>query len=227
MPDKVLLVDDEPDLLAGLEDALAHDGYRVTTAHNGRDGLRQAVEIRPDVIILDVMMPGMNGYEVCSALRKRGFETPVIMLTASDTEDNKVRGLDSGADDYVTKPFSTKELIARIRAVRRRRQEKHPRLHQFSFGNIKVDFDHQILLKAGRTVDLSSCESELLRLLIQRRGQAVTREIILTEVWGYDFPPDTRTIDNHVVRLRQKIEDDPHNPKHILTAHGLGYKFVP
>jgi DNA-binding response OmpR family regulator len=225
MADKALIIEDEPDMLMGLEDTLAHEGYEVVTAGTGEEGLKKAAELAPDLIVLDVMMPGMNGYEVCRTLRERGVKTPVIMLTARDAEDDKVRGLDTGADDYVTKPFSMKELVARIRAVRRRAAEKE-KVRAFSFGDVAVDFDHQTLTKGGETVRLSSCESELLRLLVARRGDAVTREQILTEVWGYEFPPDTRTVDNHIVRLRQKLEADPHHPKHILTVHGQGYKFV-
>lgn len=226
MADKVLIVEDEPDMLMGLEDTLAHEGYEVVTAQNGRTGLQKAAETAPDVIILDVMLPGMNGYDVCLALRKRGIRTPIIMLTARDAEDDKVRGLTTGADDYVTKPFSMKELLARIKAVRRRAAEKKEKIREFSFAGMKADFDHQTLTKGGETIRLSSCESELLRMLVMRRGEAVSRETILTEVWGYDFPPDTRTVDNHIVRLRQKIEEDPREPRHILTAHGTGYKFV-
>ncbi len=225
MADKVLIVDDEPDILAGLEDALAHEGYEVMMAHNGKEGLTLAIETAPDLIILDVMMPGMDGYQVLSALRKRGVGIPVIMLTASSGEADKVRGLDTGADDYVTKPFSRRELLARIKAVRRRHAGEKEKIHQFTFGGIKVDFDRQTVTRKGQTVELSSYESELLRMLVMRRGEAVSRQAILTQVWGYEFPPDTRTIDNHVVRLRQKIENDPHHPRHILTAHGVGYKF--
>jgi len=220
----VLLIDDEPDILTSLEDTLTHEGYAVTTAASGEEGLQKAAQLAPDLIVLDVMMPGMNGYEVLAALRQRGVQTPVILLTARDTEDDKVQGLETGADDYVTKPFSTRELVARLRAVQRR--GKKEKVRAFSFAGMTVDFDHQTLAKGDETVRLSSCESELLRLLVMRRGEAVSRDTILTEVWGYDYPPDTRTVDNHIVRLRQKIEHDPHRPKHILTAHGTGYKFV-
>ncbi len=226
MAEKVLVVEDEADILTGLEVALGREGYQVTTAQDGEEGLKKAAETAPDVIILDVMLPGMDGYEVCSALRERGIRTPVIMLTAKTAEDDRVRGLDTGADDYVVKPFSMRELIARVRAVWRRRAEKEARIHQFSFGNVKVDFDRQTVSKKGKTIALSSYETWVLRLLVSMRGEAVSRQTILARVWGYDFAADTRTIDNHVVQLRQKIEDDPHHPKHILTAHGKGYKFV-
>jgi DNA-binding response OmpR family regulator len=226
MPDKVLIVEDEPDMLMGLEDTLADEGYEVITAPNGKEGLKAANETAPDFIILDVKMPEMNGYEVCSALRHKGVKTPIIMLTAGDTEDEKVQGLEAGADDYVTKPFSMRELLARINAVKRRYADTREKIRSFSFDDVAIDFDHQALTKGGESVKLSSCESELLRLLVERRGQAVTRQDILTEVWGYEYPPDTRTVDNHIVRLRQKLEDDPRHPKHILTAHGRGYKFV-
>jgi len=226
MAEKVLIVEDEADMLAGLEDTLSREGYEVVTARDGKEGLKAAVESAPDLVILDVMMPGMDGYEVCAALRGRGVQAPIIMLTARDAEDDKVRGLDTGADDYVTKPFSMRELLSRINAVRRRYAGRREKIREFSFGGIHVDFDRQTLTRNEQAVRLSSFESELLRLLVMMRGEPVSRQTILTEVWGYDFPPDTRTVDNHIVRLRQKIEEDPHRPRHILTAHGKGYKFV-
>ncbi|MFO7897753.1 MAG: response regulator transcription factor [Planctomycetota bacterium] len=226
MAEKILICDDEPDVVAGLEHTLAGEGYDVVTALNGKDGLQKAMEEAPDFVVLDVMMPGMDGVAVCEELRRRGVKTPVIMLTAKDTEAEKVRGLEAGADDYVTKPFGTRELLARISAVGRRYAGGKEKIREFSFGDVTVDFDHQTVTRGGETTRLSSCESELLRLLVMRRGEAVSREAVLTEVWGYEYPPDTRTIDNHVVRLRQKIEDDPHAPQHLLTAHGVGYKFV-
>ena len=226
MAEKVLIVEDEADMLAGLEDTLSREGYEVITARDGKEGLRAAAESAPDLVILDVMMPEMDGYEVCAALRGRGVQAPIIMLTARDAEDDKIRGLDTGADDYVTKPFSMRELLSRINAVRRRYEGRKEKIREFSFSGIHVDFDRQTLTRNEQAVRLSSFESELLRLLVMMRGEPVSRQTILTEVWGYDFPPDTRTIDNHIVRLRQKIEDDPHRPKHILTAHGKGYKFV-
>jgi len=225
MADTILIVEDEADMRTSLEHTLGLEGFEVVTASDGRAGLKRAAECAPDLILLDVMMPKMNGYEVCAALRKRGIKTPVIMLTAKDTEDEKVRGLEAGADDYVTKPFGIRELLARIHAVQRRYADRE-QIREFSFADMSVDFDRQVLTKGTETIRLSSCESELLRLLIACRGHAVSRQTVLTEVWGYDFPPDTRTIDNHVVRLRQKIEDDPHQPKHLLTVHGQGYKFV-
>ena len=227
MADKVLIIDDEADIVTGVEHTLVREGYEVLTASNGKDGLRKAVEGAPDIIVLDVMMPKMDGYAVLAELRKRGLRTPVIMLTGRDAEEDKVRGLDTGADDYVTKPFSMKELAARVRAVRRRQAEKEGRIHSFTFGKIELDFERRTIARVGETVELSTCEAELLRLLVARRGEAVSRRTILEEVWGYEVAPDTRTVDNHVVRLRQKLEDDPHKPKHILTAHGTGYKFVP
>ncbi|MFW6158472.1 MAG: response regulator transcription factor [Planctomycetota bacterium] len=226
MAEKILICDDEPDVVAGLEHTLAEEGYEVVTALNGKDGLQKTMEEAPDFVVLDVMMPEMDGVAVCEELRRRGVKTPVIMLTAKDTEEEKVRGLEAGADDYVTKPFGTRELLARISAVNRRYAGGKEKIREFSFGDVTVDFDHQTMTRGGETTRLSSCESELLRLLVMRRGEAVSREAVLTEVWGYEYPPDTRTIDNHVVRLRQKIEDDPHAPRHLLTAHGVGYKFV-
>jgi DNA-binding response OmpR family regulator len=227
MAEKVLILDDEADIVAGVEDTLVREGYEVITASNGKDGLKKAAECGPDLIVLDVMMPEMNGYEVLAALRKKDIRTAVIMLTGRDAEDDKIRGLDTGADDYVTKPFRMQELAARIRAVRRRHAEKEGKIHSFAFGNVEVDFERQTVVKDGETTVMSTCESELLRLLVARRGDTISRETILTEVWGYDVAPDTRTVDNHVAQLRQKIEDDSRQPKHILTAHGKGYKFAP
>ena len=227
MAEKVLIVDDEADIVAGVEDTLTREGYEVITASDGKEGLKKASECAPDIILLDVMMPKMTGYQTLAALRKKNIRTPVIMLTGRDTDDDKVRGLDTGADDYVTKPFSMKELAARVRAVRRRHADKEGKVRSFTFGDVEVDFERQTVARDSGTVELSTCESELLRLLVARRGDAVSRQDILTQVWGYDVTPDTRTVDNHIVRLRQKIEDDPRQPKHILTTHGKGYKFVP
>lgn len=226
MAETILVVEDEPDMRTGLELNLQSEGYQVITAATGKEGLHKAMQSTPDVIVLDVMLPEMNGFDVCAELRGRGVQAPIIMLTACDDEDDKIQGLNAGADDYVTKPFSTRELMARIVAVRRRYAGAKDKIREFTFGTVHVDFDHQTLTKEGQAARLSSCESELLRLLIMRRGEAVSREQVLTEVWGYEYAPDTRTIDNHIVRLRQKIEDDPRHPKHILTVHGTGYKFV-
>ncbi len=227
MADRVLIIDDEADLVAGIEDTLVRDGYEVVTASDGAEGLTKATECAPDIIVLDVMMPKMDGYAVLAALREKGIRTPVVMLTGRGAEEDKVRGLDTGADDYITKPFSMKELAARVRSVRRRHAEEAGKIHEFTFGNVQLDFIRQTVVKDGQPAELSTCESELLRLLVSWRGEVVSRETILQEVWGYDLAPDTRTVDNHVVRLRQKIEDDPRQPRHILTAHGRGYKFVP
>lgn len=226
MPEKILVVDDDPDLLESLEANLRREGYEVITARNGRDGLARALQSAPDAILLDVAMPAPNGFEVCTDLRKRGIRIPILMLTARDSEAERVRGLDAGADDYIIKPFSTKELVARIRAVRRRYLGARERIREFAFKDTKIDFDHQTVTRRAKVIELSSCESNLLRLLVTRRGEAVSRNTILKEVWEYEFAPNTRTIDNHVVKLRQKIEDNPRHPKHILTAHGTGYKFV-
>jgi len=223
----ILVIDDQRDVVTALEHALTEEGYDVLAARDGEAGLARALEAAPDVVLLDVKMPGMDGYQVCRALRDRGFGAPILMLTAKDSEDQKVRGLDAGADDYVTKPFGLKELAARIRAVLRRPAAGPSKVHEISFGETRVDFDRQEVIRAGKVVPLSSFESELLRLLVARRGEVVSREAILKDVWGYEVPPETRTVDYHVVRLRQKLEDDPRHPRHVLTAHGRGYKFAP
>ncbi len=190
--------------ILGLRDNLELEGYEVVTAADGEDGLAKAISTAPDLVILDVTLPRKNGFDVCRELRARANPTPVVMLTARSQETEKVLGLELGADDYVTKPFSITELLARVRAVLRR--------------------------VSGRPSGLETCrtarEFDLLRYLVQHTGQVVTREQILNQVWGYEESPTTRTIDNFVAKLRQKIEKAPHEPEHILTVHGAGYKFV-
>jgi len=224
--EKILVVEDEPDMLMGLQDNLQFEGYKVETASDGQAGLDKAVETRPDLIILDVMLPKMNGYEVCKQLRARGLHTPIIMLTAKSQEVDKVLGLELGADDYMTKPFSIRELLARIKAVLRRPRRTPEKIESYRFGDVEADFRKCTAVKGGSEVDLSHYEAEILRVLISNKGEPISRNRLLDEVWGYQLFPTTRTIDNHIVKLRQKVEDDPHNPAHILTVHGMGYKFV-
>lgn len=224
--EKILIVEDEPDMLMGLQDNLQFEGYKVETAVDGQAAIDKAVKVRPDLILLDIMLPKLSGYEVCKELRARGIQTPIIMLTAKSQEVDKVLGLELGADDYLTKPFSIRELLARIKAVLRRPRRPTEKIDTYSFGNVKVDFRKSIAVKKGQTIELSHYEAEILRVLITNKGEPISRNRLLDEVWGYQLFPTTRTIDNHVVKLRQKVEDDPHNPAHIVTVHGMGYKFI-
>jgi len=222
----ILLIEDEEAMLKGLKDAFEHHGYLVHSAKDGERGLELAQEVSPDLILLDVMLPGMDGFDVCRELRKRGFPVPILMLTARGEEVDKVVGLEIGADDYITKPFSTRELLARVKAHLRRSAEKTPKLSEYKFGDVKVDFAKLKAFKKGKPIDLTSTEFSLLQLLIEHRNEVVTREQILNKVWGYETYPDSRTVDSHILNLRQKLESDPHRPEHIITVHGLGYRFV-
>ena len=224
---RILIIEDEPDLLRGLEMNLTAEGFEVSTASRGDTGVEKALRERPDLILLDIMLPGMNGLDVCRELRRKGFDAPIIMLTAKAEEVDRVVGLEIGADDYVTKPFGIRELLARIR-VRLRRHipvvaESDAKLR---FGIVTVDFDTHEAHRAGERVELTAKELEVLRLLAKHRGQIVTRDRLLEEVWGYETYPTTRTVDNHILRLRQKLEEDPSNPRHILSIYGEGYKFI-
>ena len=222
---RILIVDDEPEMVRGLEDNLRFEGYQTAAAPDGRRGLALALSEAPDLILLDVMMPGMSGWDLCRELRRRGLDVPVIMLTARGEEVDRVLGLELGADDYVTKPFSLRELMARIRAVLRRPGPRQ-KFEEFAFGDVRVHLRARQAFKGGREVRLTRKEFDLLRYLIEHPGEVITRDRLLDEVWGYERFPTTRTVDTHILRLRQKFEDDPERPAHILTAHGQGYRFV-
>jgi two-component system, OmpR family, alkaline phosphatase synthesis response regulator PhoP len=224
---RVLLVEDEPGLRLTLSDRLASDGYTVDTASDGEAGLTQASSGAYDLIVLDVMLPQMNGFDVCREVRRRGVTTPILMLTARGQVVDRVVGLKLGADDYLTKPFETIELMARLEALLRRSQSgAQPGGDIYRFGGIVVDFRRAEVTRAGQPVDLSAREFKLLRHFIEHRGATLTRDELLSEVWGYDEMPLTRTVDVHVAGLRQKIESNPKTPEYILTIHGLGYKFA-
>jgi two-component system alkaline phosphatase synthesis response regulator PhoP len=223
---KVLIIEDEPNMVLGLKDSCEYEGYEVAVARNGKEGLEKATTEKPDIILLDVMLPLMSGIDVCRTLRTRGIETPILMLTARSQEIDKVIGLEVGADDYVTKPFSIKELLARIRAHLRRATKQVVDIESFSFGDVELNFKKYAARKGGQALDLSAREFEILRYLIRHRGEIVTRDQLLDEVWGYRSTPVTRTVDNHIARLRQKIEQDPSEPQHIITVHRLGYRFI-
>jgi two-component system alkaline phosphatase synthesis response regulator PhoP len=224
---RVLLVEDEAGLRLTLSDRLASEGYAVETAVDGVAGLAHAASGTFDLIVLDVMLPRMNGFDVCREVRQRGVTTPILMLTARGQVVDKVVGLKLGADDYLTKPFETIELMARLEALLRRRPSSpEPGGERYRFGDIVVDFRRMEVTRGGQQLDLSAREFKLLRYLIEHRGATLSRDALLAEVWGYDEMPLTRTVDVHVAGLRQKIEANPKSPEFLLTVHGLGYKFI-
>jgi two-component system alkaline phosphatase synthesis response regulator PhoP len=223
---KILIVEDEPDMVLGLKDNFEFEGYQVVTASDGVSGLERARSQKPDLVILDIMLPKLSGLEVCKTLRGEGFFTPIIMLTARGQEIDKVVGLELGADDYVTKPFSIRELLARVRAILRRTDGARKRLQRYRFSDVELDFEAYRAKKGGEALELSPREFELLRYLIERKGETVSRDKLLEDVWGYDSYPSTRTVDTHIAKLRAKIGDSGSDPRYILTIHGVGYKFV-
>jgi DNA-binding response OmpR family regulator len=223
---KILIVEDEPNMVAGLRDNFEFEGYQVITAPDGVAGLERALSDSPDLVILDVMMPRMSGLEVCKHLKAKRPSTPIIMLTARGQEVDKVVGLELGADDYVTKPFSIRELLARVKAVLRRVQNLPKNGDHYTFGDVEVNLKSCQVSRKGKPLDFSSKEFELLKYFLTHSGEAVSRDQLLEDVWGYDRFPTTRTVDAHIVRLRQKLEPKPDDPHYFLTVHGVGYKFV-
>jgi two-component system alkaline phosphatase synthesis response regulator PhoP len=223
---KILIVEDEPDMVLGLKDNFEFEGYEVLTASDGQTGLERARTQKPDLLVLDIMLPKLSGLEVCKTLRGEGFEAPIVMLTARGQEIDKVVGLELGADDYVTKPFSIRELLARVRAILRRSEGKKKRLSRYQFSDLELDFEAYRAKKGGEALELSPREFELLRYLIERKGETVSRDRLLEDVWGYESYPSTRTVDTHIAKLRAKIGDSGSEPRWILTIHGVGYKFV-
>ena len=222
----ILIVEDEADLARGLEINLKKEGFTTLRASTGQAGLTMAINENPRLILLDVMLPGMSGLDVCREIRRRGLDTPIIMLTARAEEVDRVVGLEIGADDYVTKPFSVRELIARIRVRLRRQGSAMPHVARYEFDAVVIDFEKHVATRNGRAMDLTPREFEILRLLVRRRGEVVTRDRLLDEVWGYDSSTTTRTVDTAIFKLRQKLEEDPANPRVILSIYGEGYKFV-
>jgi DNA-binding response OmpR family regulator len=222
---RILVVDDEPEIVRGLEDNLRFEGFQTFAATDGEMALALAAREAPDLIILDLMMPRMSGWDVCWALRARGIKAPIIVLTARDGEADRVRGLELGADDYITKPFALRELLARVRAVLRRPGARES-WTEYAFDDVRVQVRSRQVFKGGREVTLTRKEFDLLAYLLAHRGEVITRERLLDEVWGYERFPTTRTVDTHVLRLRRKFEADPDRPQRILTVHGQGYKFV-
>ena len=223
MADRILLIEDDPNILKGLELNLSLDGYQVRAAMDGTTGLSIAGEWKPDLIVLDIMLPGLSGYEVCRELRRRGSNVPVLILSAKGTEMDRVHGLDLGADDYMTKPFGLHELLARVKALLRR--SRPPDADKVrTFGDVEADFGAGEVRRRGAPVEMTARELQLLQYLISREGRVVTRQMILDAVWGEGYFGTERTVDNFITRLRQKL-DDPDEPVHFLTVRGMGYRF--
>jgi DNA-binding response OmpR family regulator len=223
----ILIVEDDGGIRLILRDALTAQGYQVITAADGPEGLAKALEARPDLLILDVMLPGLDGFEVCKKVRQEGVTSPIMMLTVRDEEMDKVLGLEVGADDYVTKPFSLKEVSARVKALFRRVEDYQAGLDVYRFEKIELDFKKFESRKDGRPLGLTPLELRILKVLVTRKGQVVTRDEFLDLVWGVDnLAVSHRTVDSHVAHIRKKVEDDPAKPKHILSVHSIGYKFV-
>jgi DNA-binding response OmpR family regulator len=225
---KILVVDDEQNMRTGLKDNLEFEGYEVDTANDGEQGLKKILENSYNLIILDVMMPKKSGFDVCKEVRKAGITTPVILLTAKGDEIDKVVGLEIGADDYVTKPFSLRELLARVKAILRRGENlvMNDSAREVKIGKLEIDFNGYKATSKNKDVQMSHKEFEILHYLWKRRNSTVSRDDLLTEVWGYDENPSTRTVDNFILKLRQKVEIDSNHPQVILTVHGIGYKLV-
>ncbi len=225
---KILIIEDEPHIVLGLTDALEFEGFAVVSAGKGKDGVLLARQEKPDAILLDLMLPDTNGFKVCEDVRRSDPFVPIIMLTARGQEVDKIRGLDAGADDYVTKPFSVGELIARLRAIfRRAARPNESAVEAFTVGQVTVNMTAHTMTRGSQVEQLSFYEVELLRLLHERLGQPVSREEILQKIWGVEAGPSNRTVDNFIVKLRKKVEKSPDKPEHILTVYGFGYKLAP
>ena len=222
----ILVVEDDPAILRALADNLKSEAYTVFTAMDGDAGYKLIREKKPDLVVLDLMLPKMSGFEVCHKLRVEAINTPILMLTARGEETDRVLGLDIGADDYMTKPFSVRELLARIRALLRRTQNAKAFPDELKFDNVVVDFKRYESSRNGSPIEMTRKEFGLLRLLAARAGEVVSRDDLLNEVWGLDNYPTTRTVDNHIASLRAKLEVNPAEPQRLLTVHGVGYKLV-
>jgi DNA-binding response OmpR family regulator len=221
---RILIIEDEAPMRVALRDILEAEGHRVLAAADGADGLQCALDEKPDLILLDVMMPRLEGFALCAELRRLERPVPVLMLTAKGRIEDRVHGLDTGADDYLVKPFSTEELLARVRALLRRFQKQNKTATQLKFGEIEIDLARQTAFRGKKTLRLTAKEFSMLRLLAEAEGQPVTRERFLDAVWGYTAFPTTRTVDNHIASLRAKLEKNPDTPRWIKTVHGVGYK---
>lgn len=224
--EKILIIEDEKDLVTGLKFNLEVRSFTVVESYDGEDGYIKALSEKPDLILLDIMLPKKNGYQVCRELKEKMPDVPVIMLTAKSQEEDIVAGLELGADDYITKPFSILELIARIRTVLRRVKQNKILPDIINIGNLEINFKKYLAKKRSRLIELSSREFEILKYFIEKKDEIVTREELLNQVWGYKSFPNTRTVDTHIANLRQKIEDSPDDPKIIITMYGMGYKLL-
>jgi two-component system alkaline phosphatase synthesis response regulator PhoP len=223
----ILVVEDDVGIRVVLQDALTSQGYEVAAAENGVKGLELAKQLRPDLVILDVMLPMLDGFEVCKKIRKEGITSPVMMLTVKDEEVDKVLGLELGAEDYVTKPFSVKELSARVKALLRRVDDYQHEMSVYRFGNVELDFKKFESRKKGKDLGLTPLELKILELMIERKGQVITRDEFLDHAWGIDnLFVSHRTVDSHIAHIRKKVEDDPSKPRYIRSVHSIGYKFV-
>jgi len=225
--ERILIIEDETPMRTALADLLAAEGYRTLTAVDGASGLQRALSEKPDLILLDVMMPKLDGFTVCAELRRLANDVPVVMLTAKGQIEDRVNGLDVGADDYVVKPFSSEELLARVRALLRRVERKSKSLTRLKLGEIEIDLARQTATRSRKPVHLTAKEFSMLRLLAEAEGEPVSRERFLDVVWGYGAFPTTRTVDNHIASLRGKLEKNPDEPRWIKTVHGVGYKLEP
>lgn len=225
-PREVLVVEDEPQMRALLTDNLEFEGYHVTAVESGEQALVELTRRAASLVIVDLMLPGMSGFELCERLRRRGTRVPIIILTARTHEQDRVRGLDLGADDYVSKPFSVQELLARVRAQVRRDDWRSDTGQEFTFGDVKVNIRQRLVVRKGRRLPLSAREFELLRYLLAHRNEIVSREQLLRDVWGYNQLSVTRTVDNYIAKLRTQLEPRPHEPRYIVTVHGSGYQLI-
>jgi DNA-binding response OmpR family regulator len=223
---RILVIEDDPAISRGLADNLRFESHDVVTAADGDEGYRLLRERQPDLIVLDLMLPRLSGFELCRKARAEGSTVPILMLTAKGDESDRVLGLDLGADDYVTKPFSIREVLARVRALLRRGRPPVTDLHELRCDDVVVDFRRYEATRAGVPMEMTRKEFGLLKALAARAGEVLTRDDLLNEVWGYDALPTTRTVDNHVASVRAKIERDPAAPRHLMTVHGVGYKWV-
>lgn len=221
---RILIIEDETPMRTALADVIQAEGYRALTAADGEAGLQRAIEEKPDLILLDIMMPRLDGYEVCAELRRLAHPVPILMLTAKGQVEDRVTGLDAGADDYLVKPFSTEELLARVRALLRRVQKPGHAPAKLKLGDVEIDLARQTATRGRKPIHLTAKEFAMLRLMAESPGEPVTRERFLDVVWGYAAFPTTRTVDNHIASLRSKIERDPDSPRWIKTVHGVGYK---
>jgi len=223
---KILVIEDEPSILMGVKDNLEFEGHEVFTAEEGETGLILARDQKPDLVILDIMLPATNGFQVCKALRSEGFPGGIIMLTARKEEVDKVRGLNVGADDYITKPFSVVEFIARVNAVLRRGARSSEPMARYRFGDIELDFLNYQATRGSEALTLTPREFKILKLFVENRGRVISRHELLDKIWGYTIFPTTRTVDNHIVRIRKQIEPSPSSPQYIISVRGVGYKFT-